>query len=239
MGGDNPPELTPSTSYNQWKRDVRIWQLGTSVTETKQAARAILRMTGKVREYASRISVDELKKEEGLDLLILELDKYFKKDATQEVFLAIEELENFRRDNMTITEYIEEFTRLTGRVKELLDNKDPYDDGVLAYRILKQASLSEQDQKLVRATVTKLTLDEMVVGLKRCLGDGVVITKERGSLEMPHKIKSEPKDSYYTNRYDRSDKWDDDYDRHQDLEHDDEEVFYHVVICVNRSFVNI
>ena len=76
MGGDTPPELTPSCSYNQWKRDVRIWQLGTSVGETKQAARAILRMTGKVREYASRVPVDELKKVNGLEILITELDKY-------------------------------------------------------------------------------------------------------------------------------------------------------------------
>lgn len=229
MGGDTPPELTPSCSYNQWKRDVRIWQLGTSVGETKQAARAILRMTGKVREYASRVPVDELKKVNGLEILITELDKYFKKDATQEVFLAIEELENFRRDAMTITEYIEEFTRLTGRVKELLDNKDPYEDGVLAYRILKQASLSEPDQKLVRATVTKLTFDEMVVGLKRCLGDGVVLVKERGSLVVPQKIKSEPMDSYYANRYDRSDEWEDDdysYRHQQNVDYDDEEVFY-------------
>ena len=202
MGGGDPPELKDDSSYSQYKRDILIWQLATNIEGKRQAGRAILKIQGKVREHASRMSIEDLGSEDGLKRLITEVDKYFKKDATQELFLAIEKLENYRRDKQTsIVQYIEEFGRLNDRVKELIGNRDAYDDGILAYRLLKQASLSEQDQKLVRATVATLTYQEMVTALKRCLGDGVIIGSSDISLSSL-KIKEEPFDNFHAEECD-------------------------------------
>ena len=44
----------------------------------------------------------------------------------------------------------------------------------LAHRLLKQASLSADDQKIIGATVSKLTYKSMVEALKKTLGDCVV-----------------------------------------------------------------
>ena len=206
MGSDDPPKLEKATIYSVWKRDVKIWQLGTAVVTTKQAARVVLKMSGKVRDFANRIPLDQLGSATGLDDLLTQLDAYYRKDVTQELFLSIENLENYQRDaeNETIADYVEEFGRRNDRIKELIGNRDAYDDGVLAYRLLKQASLSESDRKLVRATVTNLTFAEMVNGLKRCLGDGAVITgaNTSGSQEISSlKIKSEPRENFHAQEY--------------------------------------
>ena len=217
MGSDNPPKLEKDTVYSVWKRDVKIWQLGTSVDAKKQAARVVLRMSGKVRDFANRIPLTDLGKDTGLDDLLTELDKHYRKDVTQELFLSIENLETYRRDaskGETIADYIEEFGRRNDRVKELIGNKDAYDDGVLAYRLLKQASLSESDRKLVRATVPKLTYDEMVDALIRCLGDGAVLShgsESSGANSQELKIKSEPRDNFHAKDYaEGQDEWHED-----------------------------
>ena len=208
MGSDDPPKLDKDTVYSVWKRDVKIWQLGTSVTDTKQAARVILKMSGKVRDFANRISLTDLGKTTGLDDLLKELDKYYLKDVTQELFLSIEKLETYRRDvskGETIADYIEEFGRRNDRVRELIKNEDAYNDGVLAYRLLNQASLSESDRKLVRSTVPKLSYDDMVKALMRCLGDGAVLShsgESSGAAKEEMRIKSEPRDNFHAQEYD-------------------------------------
>ena len=197
MGGD-PPELKHDSSYSQYKRDIRIWQLSTQVVKTKQAGRAVLNMHGKVREHASRMRIEDLGQENGLDLLIAELDKYFKKDNAQELFLAIERLEKYKRDSEkeSIVQYIEEFTRRNEQIKELIAENETYADGILAYRLLNQASLSEQDTKLVRATVVKLTYEEMVTALKRCLCDDVLISRDGVRNNSDMVIKQKPMESF-------------------------------------------
>ena len=44
-------------------------------------------------------------------------------------------------------------------------------DGVLAYRVLKSANLSEENEKLARATITTLTYKSMTEQLKKIFGD--------------------------------------------------------------------
>ena len=76
MGNDQPPKLQDGSEYLRWKREVNIWTLGTSVVATKQAAICILRIEDlKARDYATRLNVDEIKKDTGLTYLLAEMDK--------------------------------------------------------------------------------------------------------------------------------------------------------------------
>ena len=59
---------------------------------------------------------------------------------------------------MNVLDYINEFDRLNIRIKEK-DKTLP--DGVLAYRILKSANISDEKQMLCRATITNFTFDNM------------------------------------------------------------------------------
>ena len=59
---------------------------------------------------------------------------------------------------MTISDYINEFERLLNKTKRYGSDMST---GILAYRLLKSANLSEQHQKLARATITELKYDTM------------------------------------------------------------------------------
>ena len=80
MGGDQQPLLTEGMDFLKWKREVGIWELGTSIATTKQAAVCVLRIHDfKARDFATRLDATELKKAEGMEYLMTELDKYLKR----------------------------------------------------------------------------------------------------------------------------------------------------------------
>ena len=205
--GDSPPVLNKNVIYTQWKREVLIWQLGTSVEDKKQASRVFSKLEGKVRDFASRLSLEELGDKDGVKKLIAHLDVFHKKDEAQTLFIAIERLEKYYRgQNESIQDYIEEFGRRIDQVNELITgDQEAYQDAILAYRLLKQASLSAEDQKIVRATVFKLTYNSMVEALKKTIGDCVVNSSSvsegssyNNNNSLP--IKSEPLDAAYYGR---------------------------------------
>ena len=203
----NPPRLLKDGSYLDWKHEVRIWQLGTTVDAKKQAARVILKLEGKAKAHACRLSIEELGKDGGLKYLLDELDKFFKKDETQQKFIAIEELEKYKRSDESISEYIEEFERKYAVVNELL-GKEGYDDGIVAYRLLKQASLSDNEAQIIRATIQKLTYENMKAAMKRTLGDVVVLSNSSlgasaSGYANPITVKQEP--TYFSEDYDEAD----------------------------------
>ena len=117
--------LTEGMDYLKWKREVGIWELGTSIAADKKAAVCVLRIQDfKARDFATRLDVTELKKAEGMTYLMAELDKYFEEDNTQSIFLGIDDLEKFvRPEQMQMTEYIAEFKRRLNRIGELFDDK--------------------------------------------------------------------------------------------------------------------
>lgn len=200
MGGDIPPKLHEGMEYLKWKREINIWRDGTSIKSEKQASVAILRIEDhKARDFATRLDREKLKVPNGIDYVIEQLDQFFAEDGTQNVFLAIENLEKFVRPKaMGMLEYIAEFGRKVDAIKELLtDGEKPYHDDILAYRLLKQSNLSQEQQILVRATMQKLTFKDMENCLKRAFGDAVILGKKESAYSDSMKIKMEPMDTLY------------------------------------------
>ena len=195
MGGNEPPRLRKGDVYSSWKRKILVWQCGVTLDATKQGSRVVQALEGKALEFATRIALAKIKSENGVELVLQELDKHFKKDETQIAFIAIENLENYKRTDESISDYIEEFSRRKDLVEECeCLGADAYKDGILAYRLLKQASLSKSETQLIRATITKLTFENMIVAMKKTLGD-VVIMEGQGSNDNIVPIKLEP--AYY------------------------------------------
>ena len=187
---------TTHSDYLMWKKEVAVWQLGTNAKNTQQAAKLIMNMSGKPREVSINLPVDVLGGEDGVKKLIEELDKLYCKDSTQSLFKAIDSFESYRRaPSEDIDKYILEFLRKYKYLKQLQENKELYGEAILAYRLLNQASLTQEQQRLVRATCTVLTLEKMQEQLKRTFGDSI---GERSSSDLPFKtsqhkeIKSEP-----------------------------------------------
>ena len=167
------PQLSDNSIYSEWKNEVALWEAATSLAVEKQAPNVILAMKGKPRKAALQIPIATLKAADGMKKLLDELDKLYLKDNVQMLFAAIDTFERYRRPKSTsMDEYITEFTRLNGLVTECRGNKAGYEDGILAYRLLQQASLSKEEERLVRATTSELTLVKMTETLKRTFGDG-------------------------------------------------------------------
>ena len=73
---------------------------------------------------------------------------------------------NLKKLNMK--DYINEFERLHHKIKEY-DMALP--DGILTYKLLKQAGLSETHEQLIRATITDLSYENMKLQLKKRFSD--------------------------------------------------------------------
>ena len=67
-------------------------------------------------------------------------------------------------------EYLNNFEKLYTKIKA---HGMELPDGVLAYRVLNSANLSEEEMKLCRATLTTLQYDKMVEQLLKIFGDTV------------------------------------------------------------------
>ena len=59
---------------------------------------------------------------------------------------------------MSMTDFVNGFERMHHKLKQ---HKMELPDGVLAYRLLKSAHLSEKHEQLARPTLTELTCDNM------------------------------------------------------------------------------
>jgi hypothetical protein len=130
-----------------------------------------------------------------------ELDEYFKEDSTQSIFLAIDDLEKFRRGDLSMTEHISEFHRKVYQINELLTDKtqEIYHDSIKAYKLLVQADLKPEEVTLVKAAMGKEALSTANIeeSLKRCYGDKVFLGHRNSRSSESVRIKTEPTDTYY------------------------------------------
>ena len=173
MGGDKVPTLNDKTNYQDWKKRVVWWQKATDTKKENQAAKLIMHMNGKPEEVAIQLDADFMSVADGVSKLIAELDKLYEKDATQSIFAAIDSFLSYRRlSTSSMDEYIREFNQ---RHKNLIQRRNKgdrlFEDGILAYFLLHQANLTEEQKILIRATVKDLSYAEVETSLKRTYGE--------------------------------------------------------------------
>ena len=134
---------------------MRFWEMATNVSAKKRAAVVFLTLTGKAREAVLEMDPADLDNDDGLSLLYGKLDGLFKEDVSQATLNAYERFEKYKRPaEMSISDFRVEFDRL---VQQLKSYKIELPEAVLAYRALKSANLSIDNEKLVRATVQEIT----------------------------------------------------------------------------------
>ena len=173
----HPPIFDNDTNFDTYCREVEIWLLGTQCPQEKQAARLALKMKGRAKDIALGIPTEQLKAEGGVNHLLAELGKVFSRDKTVSLFAAIESFETFRRKtSQNISEYISEFSTRLGELRQqagVLRSDQLYGPQVLAYRLLEQASLSDEQKRLLRATCVEISFEAMVTQMKRAFGETI------------------------------------------------------------------
>ena len=112
-GYKNPPELSEAKSYEQWSKELNIWRMITDVDKKKQALVVTLSLSRKARETALEINSSELNADDGMDVLIKQLDAVFKKEAIDEAYEAYSLFESYKRKpEETVSDYIIEFEHI-------------------------------------------------------------------------------------------------------------------------------
>ena len=165
-----PPVFNPDDgdSYQNWKADVEVWRLLSTDTKIKQGPAVYLSLHGDAREACRSIPASELAENAGIDKVLKALDSVFLKDETTRAFCAIRSFIDFRREGgQSYPKFLVEFNT---RHREVMKYKLKFDDGILAYFLLAAANISEDHERLVRATST-LTFDDMKDKLQKVFGE--------------------------------------------------------------------
>ena len=187
-----PPTLgdNAETSYETWKKEIQIWQMYTSIEKTKQAPAIFLTLTGQSREAILEMDINVLNTDEGVEKLITKLDSLYLKDSQHSAYEAYDKFEKFSRpSSMLMNDYIIEFERLYNRLKNY---KMTLPDGVLAYRFINSANISEQHKQLIRATLPDLDYKHAKEQIKKIFSDPTKFDDVDGST-----IKVEKQEDVY------------------------------------------
>ena len=134
--------LITNTGSRGWLRKLAIWQCVTDLEPKKLGPVVYLSQSDKTRKSCNYVSVQDLNKDDGLNVIIKKIRSLYAKDMKALDFMAYDKFENFRRsDDMNIIDYINEFEQLNNQIKhfeiELLA-------GVLASKVLKNVDLSNE-----------------------------------------------------------------------------------------------
>ena len=70
-----PPLLTSSTYYEDWLKEIEIWQAFTDLTDEKQGPAIFLTLEGKAREIILNFDIKEIKAKNGVKNIVKALNK--------------------------------------------------------------------------------------------------------------------------------------------------------------------
>ena len=189
----DPPTLR-SDSYELYKQELLAWGEVTDLRKEKQGVVIALSLPKndktQIREKVfDQLSIDDLKKEDGLDTLIAFLDKHLKKDDLADSLEKFGEYEDFhRKDGMNISEYIASFDSRYRKIEKLKMTLPPE---ILAFKLLRRANISKEKTLLVLTGMNyanKSTLyEEAMKSLKKIKGE---ITTGNGSSSSGIKLET-------------------------------------------------
>ena len=191
-----PPVFNPDggDSYSNWKNDVKVWCLLCKYKD-KTGPAVYISLKGDAKDAVRSIDIKDLATDNGVDLILKELDKIYLKDETTLSFCAIKIFVAYRRtEDQTFKKFIVEFNN---RLREVKKHELDFDDGILAYFLLTAANLTEDHERLVRAT-SKLTFNDMKDKLQKVFGE--LDGKEGEMMESKLSVKE---DCFYANNQSR------------------------------------
>ena len=147
----DPPSLR-TKGYELNRQELLAWREVTDLRKDKQGVAIALSLREddktQIREKVfEQISLDDLKKEDGLDTLKTFLDSHLKKDDLADSLEKFEEFEDFHRQSeMSITQHIASFDSRYRKI-EKLNMKSPSE--ILAFKLLRKANIGKEEKMLV------------------------------------------------------------------------------------------
>ena len=150
-----------------------------------------------------------MKKEDGVDTLMKQLDTLYLKDELSEKFRV---LETYRRlADLSISHFLVEFENKHFKIREFGVNEND----LLGFRLIKAANLTPDKEELIKATVTELTYDVVKNKMKKIFSD---------ESKVPSTTADTPFSSVQQETFHTSDQQYDSSEGHSNS--DEEETFY-------------
>ncbi|CAG2237353.1 unnamed protein product [Mytilus edulis] len=166
-------------------------QLVTELDKKRGLALA-LSLQGKPREVALEITPEDLNVDEGVDKLIIELDKLFEKDKTDQAYAAYTAFDKYHRESsIKMCDYIIEFEQKYNKCKKY---DMPLPDAILAFKLLDNAGLGESDRHLALTACSDLKFETMKAALNRIFAsksqsdNDIVTVKEESAFVGEHRF---------------------------------------------------
>ena len=166
---------------------MEAWRLLTDLGKKKQALAVALSFEqgSEVRRRVfNDIELDELKENDGLDKLLVLLDKWYKKDTLSGAYGAWKDFEFYaKKDGMTFDDYILGYQT---RCKALKKHKIAIPSCVLAFKLLEYSGLAQRDRTLVLTAVNydepDTLLDQTIEAIRKFFGRGGVNESEKNGV---------------------------------------------------------
>ena len=90
----NLPTLRDGENYEQWLKEIKIWQMFTDLPTAKQGAALFLRLSGKPADIAGDIDVDSLASGDRIKIISEKLNPLYLKDKVQNAYIQYETFES-------------------------------------------------------------------------------------------------------------------------------------------------
>lgn len=195
----SPPTYQEGNSYEEYKKDLEIWQLLKVATAEQEGPIVYRTLTGKAKVACSDLTVAQIGSKDGLKLIQARLDTVYLSDENQRIFLALDEFEKYKRSpSMTMSGFILAFETLHNKVTA---HKCTYPDGVLAYRLLKAANVSNDHEQLIRATVTtgQWTYQNVVQQIKKVFSEVPASSSDSHAVKVENTLHTTSQNSSCSN----------------------------------------
>ena len=143
------PAFGGDKSYDRWKQEIKTWQLGTNVGKKKQAVTVALsfpegsEVRGKIFE---EVDIEGLAGDDGMNVLLQHLDKWYKKDEMSAAYEAWTRFDNYKKEkDDSMEKYILEFVK---RNAGLGKYNVSIPKCILAFKLLDNAGLEVKDKQI-------------------------------------------------------------------------------------------
>ena len=171
------PVFSEDKRYDTWIKEIKAWVLTTTIEKKKQGLSIALAFPEKSvvrrRIFDESDNLDDLDADDGVDKLILRLDKWYKQDNVAAQHCSWREMIGYeRKKGETMASYISEFTRRHIALKKY---KSTISGGNVAFILLDNAGLEYNEKQLVLTGVSyedeSKMLDQMEKSLMKYCGN--------------------------------------------------------------------
>lgn len=140
-----PPSFDGYGDYQQYRENVALWDVMTSVDQSRKAPTVIGRLSGQAQVIAKTLSIETLTSADGLTKLLEELDKKFGLDKISLLHKNVSEFFDFVWDrNDTVDEFVIGFHSRLEKISTLA-----LDETLKGHILLRQANLDPHDRNII------------------------------------------------------------------------------------------